>query len=120
MKVLVRQTIGIDCLTVQDGWRLYRHFMPEVRAGRQVVLDFAGVQALGAPFFNASLGFLLRDFEPQELGWLVMVLHLDPAAMKVLRRVLRNCRRHYQEMQMKPVPPPQNSMAGEGVQYGPT
>ena len=52
---------------------------------------------VAASFFNASLGFLLRDFAPGELNRLVKVSHLSPWARKVLLRVVKNCRRIYQE-----------------------
>ncbi len=75
-----------------------------MRAGRAVELDFAGIQVVSPSFFNASLGFLLRDFEPQELTRLVKVSHLDPPTQAVLKRVLENCRLDYCENPVKPVP----------------
>ena len=96
MKFMVRQVVGEGCLTIEDGRRLYKQFIPELQAGREVELDFRGVAALDTPFFNSSLGFLLRDFEPQDLSRLVKVFHLDSAAQKLLHRVLNNCRRYYQ------------------------
>jgi hypothetical protein len=94
--------VGEDCLTIEDGRRLYRRFLPELQAGREVELDFAGVQPVAASFFNASLGFLLRDFEIEELRRLVKVSHLAPEAQKVLLRVLKNCKRYYQRSFREP------------------
>lgn len=113
MKIPVRQVVGADCLTVADGRRLYQRFIPELQASREVELDFAGVQAVAASFFNASLGFLLRDYEPDELNRLVTVSHLSPAAMQVLRRVVENCRRYYREREAEAAPPPPNPMLME-------
>lgn len=104
MKILVHQVVGKDCATIEDGRRLYKEFLPELRAGREVELDFNGVQVASASFFNASLGFLLQDFKPQELSRLVKVSHLDPRAQVVLRRVVENCRRYYGRNPVAPVP----------------
>ena len=95
MKIMVREIIGEDCLTREDGRRLYKQFVPELQAGREVELDFQGVEVIAASFFNASLGFLLRDFEPDELNHLVQVSHLPPAALGVLQRVVLNSKRYF-------------------------
>lgn len=92
MKIPVHQVVGEVCVTVTEGWRLYRRLISELRAGREVELDFAGVQVLGSAFFKASLGYLLRDYEPQELRRLVRVSHLQPEAQVALGRVVKNCR----------------------------
>ncbi len=104
LKFPVYQVVGEDCATLIDGRRLYKKFIPELRVGRAVELDFAGVQVVSPSFFNASLGVLFRDLEPQELTRLVKVSHLDPPTQAVLKRVLENCRRDYCENPVKPVP----------------
>ncbi|MFA6270019.1 MAG: STAS-like domain-containing protein [Candidatus Paceibacterota bacterium] len=102
MKISVRQLIGEDCLTVEDGRRLYKYFIAELQAGQEVEIDFTGVQATASSFFNASFGFLLRDFEVEELSRLVKVSHLSQAAMGVLKRVVKNCKRYYQRSTVEP------------------
>jgi hypothetical protein len=101
MKISVCQVVGADCATLEEGRRLYKQFIPELRAGRVVELDFTGVQAPAASFFNSSLGFLLRDFEAEELSRLVKVSHLSQGAMGVLKRVVKNCKRYYQRSTVK-------------------
>ena len=96
-KISVYQVVGQDCLTGDDGHILYKAFIPELRAGREVELDFTGVEAIASPFFIASLGFLLRDFEPQSLRPLIAVSNLPVAAHPILSRVLQNCRRYYRK-----------------------
>ena len=56
-----------------------------MQAGREVELAFPEVQVDCASFFNASLGFLLSDFEPQELNRLIQVSRLNQAALVVVR-----------------------------------
>ncbi|MCK9377443.1 MAG: STAS-like domain-containing protein [Syntrophobacterales bacterium] len=95
MKIFVHQVVGDHCLTVADGRRLYKHFIPELQAAREVELDFSGVCVIGSPFFNSSLDFLLRDFEMEELRRLVKVSNLDSQAQAVLKRVVKNCNLYY-------------------------
>ena len=95
MKILVHQVVGEDCATIEEGRRLYKEFLPELQAGREVELDFSGVQVATASFLNASLGFLLQDFKSQELSRLVKVSHLEPWAQVVLKRVVENCQGDY-------------------------
>jgi len=96
-KISVYSLIGEHCVSLEDGRRLYKDFFPDLKNGDEVELDFAGVQVFAASFFNSSLGFLLRDFEPADLNRLVRILNLAPAASAVLDRVIKNSRRYYQE-----------------------
>lgn len=94
LKISVR-TLTENCLTLEDGRRLYKRIMHELSAGLKVELDFSGVREVTASFFNASLGFLLRDFDVNQLIPLVRVFHLKPEARDVLKRVVENSKRYY-------------------------
>jgi len=102
MKLSVYAMLGEDCTTLEDGRKLWKHIFPELKEGRKVDLDFAGVQVFAASFFNSSLGFLLRDFDPLELSQLVKVSNLTAAGREVLGRVIKNSRRYYQEIRGTP------------------
>lgn len=102
LKIQVHQVVGDHCVTVAEGWRLYRLLIADLRAGQEVELDFAGVQVFGSAFFNASLGYLLRDFEVEKLRRLVTVSHLQLEAQVALRRVVENCNCIYQRSNVKP------------------
>lgn len=98
MQVIVRDLIGFeDAITMDDGQRLYDLIHPELTAGRPVELDFAGVEVFASPFFNASIGQLLRDLEPADLNRLLRIANLRPVGAETLRLVIDNSKRYYRD-----------------------
>jgi hypothetical protein len=98
MRVLVRDLIGNeDAITLSDGQMVYDRIHPVLVARQTVELDFAGVDVFGYPFFNASIGQLLRDIEPDDLNRLLSVSNLGPVGDMVLRRVIQNAKRYYRD-----------------------
>lgn len=59
--VCIYDLIGPDCITFEDGKKIYEIIHPELKQGSTVVLDFAGVEVLATPFANTAIGNLLED-----------------------------------------------------------
>ncbi len=97
MTVQVKDLIGEDCITLDDGQEIYARIHPELVAGRNVELDFAGVEFFASPFFNAAIGQLLRDLQPETLDKQLKLKHLSAAARTLLKQVIANAKRFYAE-----------------------
>ena len=97
MKVNVGRAIGRNCLTPEAGQRLYEQIVAELRAGHPVELDFQGATVFASPFFNASIGQLLRDIKPDDLNRLLKVTRLAAAGEHVLRRVIETANQYYED-----------------------
>lgn len=95
MRVAVRDIVGEYAVTPQDGQRVYGLIAHELANGQPVALDFEGVTALLAPFCNAAVGQLLKDYTPDDVKRLLRVEHLVPAGREVLRQVLRDAAEYY-------------------------
>ena len=95
MRINVRDETGPNCLTMDDGERIYGLVHPCLRAGDSVELDFEGVQLVASPFFNAAVGQLLRDMTAAELRRRVRFTDLSPAGQHVLGRVIENSAQFY-------------------------
>jgi len=95
MKVLVREIVGEDAITLEDGQAIHDRIHPELRAGRAVELDFEGVGVFASPFFNAAIGQLLKDLKPDDLNRLLRVQNLNEVGTALMRRVIENARRYY-------------------------
>lgn len=95
MKIEIRTLVGEDCITLEDGQKVYEQLLPELKAGRPVEVDFQGVEVFASPFFNAAFGQLLRDFTGDDLNHLLTVTNLNPVGMSVLRRVIENSKRYF-------------------------
>lgn len=101
MRVDVRGLIGDLAITVDDGQKVYDLVHPALVAGQNVDLDFAGVTILASPFFNAAIGQLLQDIQPDALNRLLRFPNLTPAGAYTLRRVIENAKRYYGDPQTK-------------------
>lgn len=97
MIISIHDQAGRYALTLQDGQQIYERIHPELAGGERVVLDFAGVDIFAAPFFNAAIGQLLRDFHREDLDSLLEIRNLSPDGHAVLRRVIANATHYYAE-----------------------
>jgi hypothetical protein len=97
MKIEVHALVGEDCITLDDGQKVYVQILPELKAGRPVEVDFQGVEVFASPFFNAAFGQLLRDFPGDDLNRLLEVTNLNPVGMSVLRRVIENSKKYFSD-----------------------
>ena len=95
MKCCVRELIGENAITLEDGQRIYDLIHPELKAGHVVSMDFNGVTVFASPFFNAGIGQLLKDIEPGQLNDLLNVANLVPTGLNVLKRVIDNAKEYY-------------------------
>ena len=95
MKCLVCEMVGEDAITLDDGQSIHDQIRPELLAGHEVDLDFDGVAVFASPFFNAAIGQLLKDLQPDDLNRLLRVLNINPTGRDVLRRVVENAKKYY-------------------------
>jgi len=98
MNCRVRDIIaGEDAITLEDGQNVYDRIYPELAAGRDVELDFAGVSVFASPFFNAALGKLLRDLKADDLNRLLRVTNLLSSGRAAAQRAIENAKRYFAE-----------------------
>jgi hypothetical protein len=95
MQCIVREIVGENAITLDDGQGVYDQIAAALCAGENVELDFTGVAVFASPFFNAAIGQLIRDQSPDELNRLLRIIGLKPAGYDVLGRVIENAKRYY-------------------------
>lgn len=95
MKCIIQRMVGEDAITLDDGQSVHDRIKPELLAGHEVELDFEGVSVFASPFFNAAIGQLLKDLQPDDLNRLLQVQNLNSTGRDVLRRVIENAKRYY-------------------------
>src|SRR5882672_7658823 len=95
MRLTVRDVVGENAITLEDGQGVFDRIAPVLVSGQPVELDFAGVTVFASPFFNAAIGQLLKDLKPDDLNRLLHVLNLVPAGLDVVRQVIQNAKEYY-------------------------
>lgn len=95
--VMVADLVGPNCLTVEDGARVYPLLSAQLKAGLDVEVDFLGVQVFASPFFNAAVGRLLRDHTEAEIGERIQFRNLPDVGVHILKRVIENSAEYYND-----------------------
>lgn len=95
MKVNAKDIIGENAISMQSGKNLYEKISKPLISGEEVELDFAGVQIFASPFFNASIGFLLKDIDISQLQDKLKILNLGDVGNQILNLVISNAIKFY-------------------------
>ena len=76
----------------EDGRRLHDLIRPVLAAGREVELDFAGVEGVTEPFLEAGFHRLLEDVPFDDLVHRLIVSNMTVRDVQGLRYVLERAR----------------------------
>lgn len=102
-EILVRDLVGPDCITSEDGRMLFDLIFPELRKGQRILLNFQGVEVFASPFLNAAIGALLEAFDEQELKSRLKWINVNPDAEPVFRLVIENASQYFKNPSIRNV-----------------
>lgn len=100
MLIRVRDVVGENCITSDDGNKVYLRMRHDIYCGYKVTLDFTDVKTIAAPFLNASVGQLLKDVPAQTVyDNLKFISHppLSPLLENVVDSVIKHSDRYYND-----------------------
>jgi hypothetical protein len=86
---------GEHAITTVDGEKLFVAIQAELKGRGVADLDFSGVRVFASPFFNASIGRLLKDRTFAELRSVIRFDNLPQVGEVVLARVVENSEQYY-------------------------
>ncbi len=98
-KIHILTLVGKNCITLDQGGKVYKVINPLLSAGQQVQLDFEGVEVFASPFFNQAIGKLLEGILPETLNSLFSVVNLPNSGLVTLRKVIENSKKYYSNLQ---------------------
>lgn len=101
MNLPIRQLVGPNCITLEDGQTVYEKIFPELKEKHPIELDFSDVKLFASPFFNAAIGQLFRDFSSDDLNQLLVMRGLTANGAIVLRKVAENAKTYYSSEKVK-------------------
>lgn len=97
MKLTIKNIIGKNCITIEDGEKVFSLIHSELSAGKSIELDFSDVKIYASPFFNAAIGRLLKDIKPEDLNRLLIISNINPVGLNALKRVIENSKQYYSD-----------------------
>ncbi|NLX48939.1 MAG: STAS-like domain-containing protein [Methanospirillum sp.] len=86
----VARVIGPRCVEEEDGRRLMALIRPVLLAGKEVELDFAGVESISVPFLAEAVGRLLEVVPLEEILRRLVVNHMTVRDVQALRYTLEH------------------------------
>lgn len=94
-KINVFEIVGKNAISMQSGSALYKKIYPPLKNGDSVELNFEGVLLFASPFFNASIGLVLKDVSIDALKSQVSFLNLSDVGRNLLNHVISNAITYY-------------------------
>ncbi len=88
MKIVLAEFIGSECVSLDDGIRLYKEVFPELKEKRSVDLDFSGVQSVFSPFLMGFIGKLLDHFEKEIIFQRLGFGNISPEQLKTVNEFI--------------------------------
>ena len=96
MKILANEIVGPNAISLQSGKNLYVKISKPLFSNESVVLDFKGVELFASPFFNASIGLLLKDIQLEDLQKQLKFVNLSEVGRQLLNHVIGNAIKYYE------------------------
>lgn len=91
----VYEVAGEYAIAAASGQKVYDLIHPVLMANKPVELDFAEVKVFASPFFNYSIGQLLKDIPTEDLNRLLSFTNLNNNGQTVLKQVITSAKRYY-------------------------
>ena len=88
MRVQLIETIGPECVSLDQGEKIYNLLLGELKAKNNVEVDFKGVQTLFSPFLMGSMGKLLGHFEKETLMQRLGFCNISPDHLKTINEFI--------------------------------
>ncbi|GGE84023.1 MULTISPECIES: STAS-like domain-containing protein [Gammaproteobacteria] len=95
LKVKVFDLVGKNAISMQSGTKLNNAIATALLEGQTVEIDFSGVSLFASPFFNASIGVLLKDINIEQLTDKMKVVNCNEIGLSLLNTVIQNAIHFY-------------------------
>tara|TARA_B110000211_G_scaffold234241_1_gene303074 strand:- start:8146 stop:8502 length:357 start_codon:yes stop_codon:yes gene_type:complete len=95
--IKVIDLVGKNAISMQSGTKLYEKIFPKLAKKEKIELSFEGVSLYASPFFNASIGLLLKDISIDELMSNMKIIEINDIGRDLLNDVIQNALTFYGE-----------------------
>jgi len=95
-KILVKKIVGANAISMNSGKKLNEILINEWDKTDQLILDFSDVGIFASPFFNASIGVLLKDKRLDEIQGKLEFIKITDHGKKLLNLVIHNAISFYE------------------------
>lgn len=97
MKIIAKEIVGGNAISMQTGQNLYEIISKPLISGEEVEIDFQDVELFASPFFNASIGYLIKDIKVTDLQQRLKIINLSAVGRQLLNHVISNAIKYYEK-----------------------
>ncbi|AVI83913.1 STAS-like domain-containing protein [Pseudomonas syringae pv. aptata] len=95
--IKVRDIVGTNAISMNSGGKLKTSIIEAWQAEEKIELDFKGVDIFASPFFNASIGALLKDKDIKALQQKLVFEGISDHGKRLLNLVIGNALKFYSD-----------------------
>lgn len=95
MHILVVNLVGPSGITVEDGQRVFEALLAAYEQEDRLILDFAGVQRLSAPFLMWAVGQLYKVYPADALAQQLQIINLPPYSQPTLQNIVQKAHLYF-------------------------
>jgi hypothetical protein len=93
--IIVFDVIGKNAISMQNGDKIYNLLHTDLINEQKITLDFEQINLFASPFFNASIGLLLKDISIEQLQQNLTFDNLNEVGNDLLNHVISNAIAYY-------------------------
>jgi hypothetical protein len=97
----VKEIVGINAISMNSGKKIKELIIKEWDDSEQIILDFSEVNVFASPFFNASIGALLKDKDIKQLQEKLDFQGISEHGKRLLNLVISNAIKFYSDKESK-------------------
>lgn len=94
--ITVKDYIGTNAISMSSGSKIREEINKLWNKSEKITLDFSGVEIFASPFFNASIGSLLKDRTITELQEKLSFEGISDHGKSLLNLVIANAIKFYE------------------------
>lgn len=87
--------VGKNAISMQSGMKLHNAIADDLLKGEMVEIDFSDVVLFASPFFNASVGVLLKNISIDQLMDRMRIVDCNEVGVELLNTVIQNALSYY-------------------------
>lgn len=103
MEFKVQDIVGDNCITREDGQKVYDLIFPLLEGKNVVTLDFENIGVFTSPFLNTAIGPLFKDFSRDELRHQLLFVNINSVGRNLMKIVIENSSKYFQDEQFRKV-----------------
>lgn len=94
--IIIKNLVGLNAVSMNKGIILYTLLFDKLKNNKHVTLDFSNV-LVASPFFNASISYLLKNFDLNFIIKMIKIIELDESSKNILNISIHNAVEKYKK-----------------------